>query len=333
MKRLFYIAVLCLVATGLSAQDIHFSQFFNAPLSTNPAMAGLFDADYRFAGIYRNQWFTVPVSYSTLNASADTRFEPFGVNNGIGAGVLLGYDRAGDSKFTTLHLGLSGSYIKGFGQGIRHYISIGVQPSLVNRSFNLDELNFDIQYNGDVFDPTIPINEGFNRTGFTYFDLVAGVAYRVKTANRTEATVDFSAAHLTQPNQTFYTDNTSKLNIRYAIGIQSLFQVKDNIDFGPQLFFQTQDTKNELLVGMLYRWHLPTEGKKVALNFGGFYRLGDAAVGLVGIDYNQLSFNVSYDINVSSFAEATNTVGGVETSLIYLITKVDVVDGAVCPVF
>ncbi|HET7000972.1 MAG TPA: type IX secretion system membrane protein PorP/SprF, partial [Puia sp.] len=44
----------------LKAQDLHFSQWFNEPLLTNPANTGFIpDADYRLGANYRNQWSSV----------------------------------------------------------------------------------------------------------------------------------------------------------------------------------------------------------------------------------------------------------------------------------
>ena len=40
-----------------AGQDLHFSQWFNAPLITNPANTGFIpDADYRLGANYRDQW-------------------------------------------------------------------------------------------------------------------------------------------------------------------------------------------------------------------------------------------------------------------------------------
>lgn len=46
-------------------QDVHFSQFFEAPLWRNPSLAGLFNGDVRFQGVYRTQWGAVTVPYQT----------------------------------------------------------------------------------------------------------------------------------------------------------------------------------------------------------------------------------------------------------------------------
>ena len=56
-------------------QDLHFSQFYNAPLSTNPANTGFIpDADYRFGLLYRNQWSSImAMPYKTMSAFADAQ--------------------------------------------------------------------------------------------------------------------------------------------------------------------------------------------------------------------------------------------------------------------
>ncbi len=53
-----------LTATFLSAaavgQDLHFSQFMNSPLNTNPANTGFMpEGDYRLGINYRDQWSSV----------------------------------------------------------------------------------------------------------------------------------------------------------------------------------------------------------------------------------------------------------------------------------
>ena len=46
------------------AQDLHFSQFMNSPLTTNPANTGFIPGgDYRIGINYRNQW---SVSWQSL---------------------------------------------------------------------------------------------------------------------------------------------------------------------------------------------------------------------------------------------------------------------------
>ena len=59
MKRILYILIAywSLGVSSSIAQDIHFSQYYNMPLTTNPAMTGLVNGEFRVQGIYRNQWW------------------------------------------------------------------------------------------------------------------------------------------------------------------------------------------------------------------------------------------------------------------------------------
>ena len=80
-----------------------------------------------------------------------------------------------------------------------------------------------------------------------------------------------------------------------------------------------------------------TESSKrsVALNTGIYARSTDAIWALVGVDYNQLQFNVSYDINLSALNKASRYNGGIEMSVIYILSRVKKINkpGAVCPAF
>jgi len=56
-------------------QDLHFSQFMNSPLLTNPANTGFIPAaDYRLGMNYRNQWSSImTVPYKTISAYGDNQ--------------------------------------------------------------------------------------------------------------------------------------------------------------------------------------------------------------------------------------------------------------------
>ena len=111
---------------ALQAQDIHFSQFNFSPLNQNPANTNLFDGDYRFVGNYRNQWPSVPVRYNTFSASAEMNFATLKNGDRIGGGLVFFFDRAGDSRFTSLNTALSVSYSKTLDKNWRHRLSGGL---------------------------------------------------------------------------------------------------------------------------------------------------------------------------------------------------------------
>ena len=78
MKNFKSTLITCLLALGalsISAQDIHFSQFYLSPLNLNPAMTGVMNCNIRLVANYRNQWASVLRSnaYNTYSVSYDQR--------------------------------------------------------------------------------------------------------------------------------------------------------------------------------------------------------------------------------------------------------------------
>ncbi len=318
------------------SQDIHFSQFNFSPLNQNPANTNLFDGDYRFVGNYRNQWPSVPVRYNTFSASAEMNCLTLKNNDRIGAGLVLFFDRAGDSRFTSVNTAVSVSYIKALDKKLHHALSIGIQLGLVNRNINYSKLNFDNQWNGDVFDPNIAVDESFLKTRFNSFDLGIGFAYRWTKAERTNFTLGFGVTHLTQQKQTFYNDNSVKLNPRFTVHIRGQVKVAKQWDIVPELMFQMQDTKYEVGYGAHAKYYLAIQAAHtVAVNFGAYGRSAEAGWLLGGMDYDNLQVNLSYDINFSKLHVASRYNGGFEVSVIYILAKVKNINkpGAICPAF
>ncbi len=337
VKRIVVVIVLLSsVVCRLSSQDIHFSQFNFSPLNQSPAFTNFFDGDYRFVGNYRNQWPSVPVSYNTVSISAEMNFITLKNNDRVGGGILLFYDKEGDSRFTSLNTDLSFSYIKAIGKDNHHAISLGIQFGLVNRSFDYTQLNFDNQWNGDTYDPNTAINENFARTRFNVFDLGTGIAYRYKKTDRTNVLVGFGAMHLNQPKQSFYNDNVTVLGPRFTANTRIQVQLTSRLDIVPELMFQQQQSKQEFDLGGHFKYYLQVKGEHIiALNLGAYGRVVDAGWLMAGVDYDNLQVNLSYDVNFSQLNAASRYNGGFEISVIYIMARVKKVNkpGAVCPAF
>ncbi|HMZ89019.1 MAG TPA: type IX secretion system membrane protein PorP/SprF, partial [Chitinophagales bacterium] len=67
MKRVVAFWICCLCASVTYAQDIHFSQFFAAPILVNPANTGNFIGSARIGLNYRDQWGSVTIPYRTFS--------------------------------------------------------------------------------------------------------------------------------------------------------------------------------------------------------------------------------------------------------------------------
>ncbi|MDP4248351.1 MAG: type IX secretion system membrane protein PorP/SprF, partial [Bacteroidota bacterium] len=75
-----------------NAQDLHFSQWFNSPLTTNPANTGFIpDADYRFGANFRDQWSAImAVPYRTMSIWGDAQVFRNRIDNGwLGLGGVI----------------------------------------------------------------------------------------------------------------------------------------------------------------------------------------------------------------------------------------------------
>jgi len=111
MKHIIYIWTLLISALFCApktfAQDLHFSQFFNSPLTTNPANTGFIpDGDYRLGINYRDQWSSVmSVPYKTMSAFGDVQLMKNKFDNGwIGLGGVILRDVAGSGNLTSTKL-------------------------------------------------------------------------------------------------------------------------------------------------------------------------------------------------------------------------------------
>jgi hypothetical protein len=99
-----YKLVLMFVATCLmlsaKAQDIHFSQFFEAPLLRNPSLAGIYTGDVRVQAVYRDQWNSVTNAYKTGSLNGEYKMPVGKGDDFLTLGLQMMYDRAGTVGFT-----------------------------------------------------------------------------------------------------------------------------------------------------------------------------------------------------------------------------------------
>ena len=91
-KALLFFTLAFVFTVDANAQDPEFTQFYAAPVYTNPAMAGTGSCNGggRVVLNYRNQWPSLPGTFITTSASYDQHFD----NIGGGVSLLLLDDRA-----------------------------------------------------------------------------------------------------------------------------------------------------------------------------------------------------------------------------------------------
>jgi type IX secretion system PorP/SprF family membrane protein len=316
LKLIGALTVLLLSATNRSiAQDIHFSQYFNAPLSLGPGTIGTFDGDYRINGIFRQQWRSVTVPYRTFAFGGDAA-NVKGIK-GLGLGAWLFSDRAGDSRLDQFHFSLGASWTQHFGAAKDQAVTGGVQLGLTSINLDPSALSFDAQYNGFYYDPSLASGEQFDRFGLVHPDLHAGLVYRYEPTKRTAFQVGLGVFNLTTPEIGFLGGPGTPLDLRSTAHAMVAFPVSEELDLLPMVQYMAQGRYNELDLGANLRFILLDRyGLRRAVLVGAHYRAADAGYLYAGFEHDDWTFGLSYDINTSDLVPASRNRGGFEITAI-----------------
>src|SRR5579862_2357289 len=135
IKFVLYFAILG-IAGPCFTQDLHFSQFFEAPLLRNPSLAGIFTGDYRIQGVYRDQWNSVTDGYRTGSLNAEYKMPVGNSNDFITTGLQVLYDKAGTVGLTTSEFLPALNYHKSLSAQKTMYLSLGFMGGLVEKTID-----------------------------------------------------------------------------------------------------------------------------------------------------------------------------------------------------
>ena len=303
------------------AQDIHFSQFYNAPLVLNPAMTGLMNYDVRVTANYRSQWESVTVPYRTFAVAADASvMKGFLEDDFFGVGLMMLNDKAGDADLRTTQIQTSFAYSKSLNGDANHYVSLGGQVGVVQRSIDFSQLTFDSQFDGDVLNANIGSGEELDRDQFAFTDFSAGLAWYYVPTKMHSYYAGLSMAHLNEPNQSFFSDTRENLYRKLTAHIGMEIDFNESLSFLPGAIFLMQGTHRELNVGGSFKFVLNPEEdhfNQIALYMGSTHRLNDAQVFAMPLDYGTYGVGFRSDVNFSTLNRASNGRGGPELSVTY----------------
>ena len=322
-----------LVASITNAQDMHFSQFYEAPLLLNPALCGAFDGGVAANVNYRSQWSHVPglAGFNTMDAAIQLHnLSKEADKYYISTGLSFYSDRVGEASMGNAGAALtfaSGVYITDHSS-----ISAGLQGGWSQYSVNPAALQWGSQYvNGD-YDPNAYTGESTLKSTSSYGDFSAGLNYnyaeRPANSSTTESPFKINAGlaffHINQPDISYFSTNnaSSKLFMRTSLHGSVTYRLKDSkVSLIPAFVYYNQGGANEFDLGLKVRYAMSEKSritgfnKNIALDFGSYLRFNDALIFLVGITFETYSLGISYDVNVSQLSTATYGKGGIELSL------------------
>lgn len=319
-----------------NAQDIHFSQVGNSPLNISPALTAVFSGDVRFVGNFKSQWQSVPVSFLTFAGAYEMKFLSKKMpRSQFGGGLLFNYDQAGHGDLSLSQLGLNIGYTHQMSERI--FLSAGFQVSGNQRMFKPNQLSFDDQFDGEIFNSDIGSAEVFENPSFFYLNYSAGLNIHFQIPEkRTRFDIGASVFNLNEAGQSFFMNNDVRLNKRIHIHGLGSFKIDEKIDLSLLALTSIQDPYTETMVGVGVKYYLnQTMTKELAIQFGLNHRLGDSMIPTFEIDIkNTLKVGLSYDITTSNFTEATGRRGSPEFSIIYTLNKVKPLDEVkLCPLY
>ena len=318
IKQIFLIQIFLTIGLFLYAQDLHFSQFFNSPLLTNPANTGFIpDADYRVGINYRNQWNSILTSpYKTMSAWGDMQlFRNKFENAWMGIGGVLLSDVAGSGGLKSNKFYGSVAYHQMLGNS--SLLSAGFNLGYVSKRIDPTAFKFPDQFNGKFFDATIAPGVQFTNLNIDYFDLQVGLNYAYFPQENIYINAGYSIHHVNIPKETFFGDNTDagKIPIRHIGFVNAILKVHPRVIINPNIYFTTQTNAIELTAGINANYNL-TEFGESQLIFGAYYRYNDAIIPVIGFETKKTAFTFSYDATVSNLSKFNNFRGGVEFSIV-----------------
>lgn len=308
--------ILGFICTGLKGQDVHFSQYFNSPLTLSPAETGNFEGDWRASLNYRNQWKAITYPFRTFSAGYDQQLYIKKHHLSLGAYVLN--DQSGVNLNCT-KIYLSGAYHYKVNENV---FTGGLQIGYVMKTVNYGKLLFPDDWTGSEWDVNHSTSESDN--GQLYYpDLNLGLTWK-RRMNSMEAEVGVAMFHLTQPKETFYgspTDVRVPLRIAFQTGVKANLSPSLYVKPGV-LVYSMRGSRNMMAGGQA---GFATKGNRMNMKeiYAGLYlRNGifdntDAVMAMFGVQIRKFAINVSYDVNISSMRAYSNYRGAFEISLIY----------------
>jgi type IX secretion system PorP/SprF family membrane protein len=317
IAKLTLVLTAMIAVSSVKAQvDPHFTQYYVYPSWLNPALTGVFDGDYRVAGIYRTQWGNVSSPYSTTGASLDVN-----TNRPVSFGLSLLDQKAGDGgyHYTT---GYGSMAFSGLRFGVQGYqrISMDLQFGFIQRRFDPSKLSFGDQWNPITgYNPGQQTQDVLSRTSASSFDAGAGILYYdAQPGKKANLFGGFGIQHLTQPTDQFSENGEAKLPMRYTVHAGVRLALSDVLSITPNAIYVKQGTATEKVIGAYAQM-------KAAPNtdflLGANCRFNDAISPYVGFNYKDFVLGMSYDINTSDLGKVAKGTSSFEITLSFIGRK------------
>ncbi len=295
------------------AQDFYFSQFYNSPLTLNPALAGFHSQDLRVVLNYRdNNKGLIPSN--TFAFGSDIKIAPLHFNPDVlSTGLLVIGDRFMDGAINKTYLVVPLAYHYALGDSRKHFISLGMQFGAYYFQTNPNSFSYHSQWTDEAgYDPYADNNEDFERRQYVNPELNAGIMWYGRFSDRIVGIFGASAFHLLEPDESLL-GNQAGLDRRYVVhgGPKIIF---DQVNILPNMVAMLQAGSWQIAEGANVEYKLTDQNK---LSLGAWYRHSDRAfIFSAGFEWKELFIGLSSDF-MSSLQTISETSSVIEFSLSY----------------
>ncbi len=340
MKRIFFVFLgIIMVLQGGRAQDVHFSQFFDAPLNINPALTGHFNGEHRAIANMKNQWGNNDIVFRTYAFSYDMRInrnKRFSQTEYLSLGTMVYADKSGDLDLTTMQANLNLAYHISI--SYNQTLGAAISGGFGQKSISMIDAQWDDQYdsNSGGFNPALQTLEKNPFNTVLYPDFGAGILYTIRkrefdknTNNGIKVILGLGAFHVNAPEIKFLSSSQSvSYSPRFSAHGQAFIGMRStNMVVSPGLFYFSQGQMQEIYLGTAIKYLLKYRSRytgfinQSSFSIGAYYRYADAAVGYVQIEVDDIALGLSYDINASKLKMQPTFTNGAELSLKYVFAK------------
>lgn len=320
-RKLLWASLIMIASQQVQSQDIHFSQFHEAPLLRNPALAGLFSGDIRLQSVYRTQWQSVTVPYQTTSLNGEYKLHVGNSEDYMTVGAQIMLDRAGTIAMSATHILPAFNYHKSLSENRNMYLSIGFMGGIVQRRFDRGKVTTNTQFDGITYNPGAGDGESFDQPSYSYFDGTAGLSFNAQLNENPDNNFFAGVAlhHFNKPsNIGFYTAGKTTLAAKWVYSAGARLATSEFAYITLHADHSKQGASSETIGGAIYTYKLDSEVEpKYLIHGGAFVRLRDAIIPVAKLEVRPLAISVSYDANTSSLNSASRGRGGFELGISY----------------
>ncbi len=354
----FLFLILSVTPNNITAQDKHFSQFYNAPLLLNPALTGGINGKYRIAGIYRQQGrnlygdpFTTFGAQIDFMAPLNSLLAAVRNNDRAGFGIAFFSDQIPNVDFSTNQMIFSFAYHKELDKNTNQYLSLGYQVGLTQRNINFSNLTFADQFNGlDAFDRVSAETLTQPENNYTYSDMNVGLNYSISPQNDLDFYVGVAYHHFNSPEISFYSNDESpliqeistfKLPSKLTVHFATQYQLNRAFYITPRVLYLRQGPSQEIDLGATLKM-IFSEHNGSSFNLGLWARgvANDSSLPLnlssvilqTAVEFDGLQLSLSYDLETQGVTLHNELGTAFEFTLLYTGGAVGD-DFIICPTF